>query len=170
MLAPVRCDSIVDGMTAPTLDAKATAAASRSLILRHAALVAGASLIRIPFVDSLSVTAVQLDMFRALARLHERPENEKELSTVLASLGGGVLSYFIGRSGPAMAFKAASLAIPVVGPLVRYGTGPAIMAGYTWVLGEAFRRHFVLGGTTQDFTVQRFREMARDLVPAGTFG
>jgi len=154
-------------MTAPAPDAAATRAASRSVITRHAAMVAGASLIRIPFADSLSVTAVQLEMFRALARLHQRTENDRELSSVLASIGGGALSFFIGRSGPAMAFKVASLAIPAVGPLIRYGTGPAIMAGYTWVLGEAFRRHFAAGGSARDFTVRRVREVARDLMPAG---
>jgi uncharacterized protein (DUF697 family) len=151
-------------------DAIATCAASRKVIVRHSVLVAGASLIRIPLADSLAVTAVQLDMFRALARLHRRPENDRELSAVLASIGGGVLSFLIGRSGPALAFKTAALAIPVVGPLVRYGTGPALMAGYTWVLGEAFRRHFADGGSTQDFTVKRFREIARDLVPQSILG
>ena len=38
----------------------ATCAASRKVIVRHSVLVAGASLIRIPLVDSLTVTAVQL--------------------------------------------------------------------------------------------------------------
>ncbi|OYV01916.1 MAG: hypothetical protein CFE26_22535 [Verrucomicrobiales bacterium VVV1] len=148
----------------------ATCAASRKVIVQHSVLVAGASLIRIPLADSLTVTAVQLAMFRALARLHRRPEDDRELSAVLASIGGGMLSFLIGRSGPALAFKTAALAIPVVGPLVRYGAGPALMAGYTWVLGEAFRRHFAAGGSTRDFTVKRFREIARDLMPQGSLG
>ena len=98
------------------------------------------------------------------------PEPIVELTDELSAIGGGVLSFLIGRSGPALAFKTAALAIPVVGPLVRYGTGPALMAGYTWVLGEAFRRHFAAGGSTQDFTVKRFREIARDLVPRSALG
>jgi uncharacterized protein (DUF697 family) len=150
--------------------ALATCEASRRVIARQAALAGGAVLIPIPLADSLTVTAVQLEMFRELARLHRRSESDRELSAVLAAIGGGVLSFFIGRSGPAVAFKAATLAIPVVGPLIRFGTGPAIMAGYTWVLGEAFRRHFAAGGSAQEFTVKRFREVARDLVPAGMLG
>ena len=159
-------------MTASSADAAALAQREtcRRVIVSHSLLVGGASLVRIPLADSLAVTAVQLRMFRTLARLHRRPESDRELSAVLASVGGGVLSYMIGRSGPALAFKAATLAIPAVGPLLRYGTGPALMAGYTWLLGEAFRRHFAAGGSTQDFTVTRFKEIARDLVPQGLLG
>jgi uncharacterized protein (DUF697 family) len=153
----------------PVSDPAAICAESRKVIARHAALVAGATFVPFPLVDSVSVTAVQLEMIRTLARLHGRSGHDRELSAVLASLGGGVMSYFIGRSGPALAFKAAALAVPVVGPLVRYGTGPALMAGYTWVLGEAFRRHFAAGGTVEDFTVARFREVAREIGPAGVF-
>src|SRR6476620_9187371 len=107
MSAPAPVAAVVD------LTTEATREASRRVIARHAALAAAAVLIPIPLADSLSVTAVQLEMFRALARLHHQPENARELSAVLASIGGGVLSVFIGRSGPAVAFKAAALAIPV---------------------------------------------------------
>lgn len=157
-------------MSAPTPgepSAAATCEASRQVIARHAALAAGSVLIPIPLVDNLSVTAVQLEMLRTLARLHRRPENERELAAIIGSVSGGVLSALIGRTGPALALKAATLAIPVIGPLLRFGTGPAIMAGYTWVLGESFRRHYVAGGTTQEFTLARFREVARDLLPSG---
>jgi len=145
-------------------------AEKRTLISRHAALAAGATLVPLPLVDSVSVTAVQLEMIRGLARLYGRTGHERELPAVLGSLAGGAMSYFIGRSGPALAFKHAALAIPVVGPLVRFGTGPALLAGYTWVLGEAFARHFAAGGTVADFSPERFRELARGLVPAGMLG
>ena len=69
-------------------NARVTREASRQVIARHAALAAGALLIPIPLADSLSVTAVQLEMCRALARLHRRPENERELSAALASIVG----------------------------------------------------------------------------------
>lgn len=148
----------------PATDA-ATHRAARRVIQEHALLAAGATLIPFTLIDNLSVTAVQLTMLQKLARVYRCPPQEKELAAVLGSAGGGVLSFFIARSQPALALKAGVLAIPGIGPLLRYGTGPAIMAAYTWVLGEAFRRHFAAGGNAGDFKMDHLKDVVWEVVP-----
>ena len=139
---------------------------ARRIIKQHSALAGVATLTPFFLADSLAVSAVQLEMLRRLAQVHGRDGSERELSTMIAAVSGGMLNFFIARTGPAMTFKAATLAIPVIGPLLRFGAGPAIVAGYTWALGEAFHRHFSAGGQTHDFKVERFREVVRDCLPS----
>jgi uncharacterized protein (DUF697 family) len=136
------------------------------MITRHSALAGAAAMTPFFLADSLAVSAVQLEMLRGLARVHGRESTERELSAMIAAVSGGMLNFFIARTGPAMAFKAATLAIPVVGPFLRFGAGPAIVAAYTWALGEAFHRHFAAGGHPHDFKVERFREVVRDFTPS----
>lgn len=139
--------------------------ASRRIIARSAALGATATLIPFPLADSLSVTAVQLKMLEELASLHGQQWGKGELPAVLASVGGGLLNFFVGRSPPAIGFKNLVLAIPAIGPLLRFGTGPALVGAYTWMLGEAFRRHFAQGGTPSQFTAVQFRDVMREYLP-----
>ena len=56
-----------------------------------------------------------------------------------------------------MAVKAWLLTIPAIGVPLRFATGPALLAAYTYVVGRAFARHFEAGGDLTDFDISRFK-------------
>jgi len=55
----------------------------------------------------------------------------------------------------------------VVGIPLRFGTGPAIMATYTYLLGKAFAKHYETGGSYLDFHAGQLREELYDAIGFG---
>ena len=124
---------------------------------RYALLAASTPLIPVPVVDSLTMGGVQVAMIEELSRHYGQDFSKNIAQTALGAGGGGLLSFFISQSGPAMALKTLVLTIPVIGPLLRFGTGPLILASYTYVLGMAFIHHYETGGKFVDFDQKKFR-------------
>lgn len=100
---------------------------------------------------SPSITGLQLKMLAEISDLYGIEFSQHKTKPILASLTGGGLSFTIGQHPYALAFKGWLLSIPVVGIPLRFGTGPAIMAAYTWLLGHAFMSHYESGGTYESF-------------------
>lgn len=124
---------------------------------RYALLAASTPLIPIPVLDSLTMSGVQIAMIEELARHYGQDFSKNIAQAALGAGGGGLLSLFLSQSGPAIALKTAVIAVPVIGPLLRWGTGPVVLATYTYVLGMAFVHHYETGGKFADFDQKKFR-------------
>jgi len=151
----------------PRPDADLIHLQAMSIVLDHALLVAGASIVPIWWASSPSITGVQLKMLSELSKLYGTDFADDFAKPLLASLGGGFLSLLVSQNPLSMRLKGAILAIPVVGIPLRYGTGPAIMAAYTYVLGKAFARHYESGGSYLDFHARQLREELYEAIGFG---
>jgi uncharacterized protein (DUF697 family) len=129
-----------------------------SVVGRHAAYVAAAGLIPVWWIGSPSIAGLQLKMLADVSRVYGIDFEENVARPMLASLAGGSLSYLISQSPLSLALRNSVLAIPLIGVALRFAMGPAIMAGYTYVLGSAFVEHYENGGSYRDFRIGEFKE------------
>jgi uncharacterized protein (DUF697 family) len=134
-------------------------------IVRHYTILCAESM-WIPFwwASSPSITALQLKMLEEVSRVYGVEVSRNQTKAVVASLGGGGLSLIISQHPISVAVKAWVLGIPIVGIPLRFGTGPAIMALYTWLLGRSFVAHHESGGTYLDFRVRQMGSALREIV------
>ena len=140
--------------------------AERALaIVRHYTILC-AEAMWIPFwwASSTSISALQLKMLEEVSQVYGVEIAPDRTKALIASLGGGGLSLVISQHPVSVAVKAWVLAIPIIGIPLRFGTGPAIMAGYTWLLGQAFIAHYESGGTYLDFTLRQVGSQFRATV------
>ena len=140
--------------------------ATRALaIVRHYTILC-AEAMWIPFwwASSPSITALQMKMLAEVSRVYGVEVSPDRTRALIASLGGGGLSLIISKHPVSIAVKAWVLAIPIIGIPLRFATGPAIMAGYTWLLGQAFITHYESGGTYLDFGLRHVKNQIRDTV------
>lgn len=135
------------------------------IVRHHAALCASATLLPLWWAASPSITALQLKMMAELSRAYGVEFSQDFGKPLLASLAGGGLSLWMSQHPAMLVVKGTVMSIPIVGVPLRYFTGPAIIAGYTWVLGQAFIRHYESGGTYLDFTFGKLRDEIVHLVP-----
>ena len=137
------------------------------IVLHHTMLAAGASVIPLWWASSPSITGVQLNMLSRLSRLYDTEFADDFAKPLIASLGGGFLSLLVSQNPFSLALKGVVVAIPVVGIPLRFGTGPAIMATYTYLLGKAFIKHYESGGSYLDFHLGKLKEELYDAVGFG---
>jgi uncharacterized protein (DUF697 family) len=152
--------------TAGATATHSTSEATRSLaIVKHYTILC-AEAMWIPFwwASSPSITALQLKMLEEVSQVYGVEIAPDRTKALVASLGGGGLSLIISQHPLSLALKAWVLAIPVIGIPLRLGTGPAIMAGYTWLLGQAFITHYESGGTYLDFRMRQVGSQLREAV------
>jgi len=146
----------------PSFD-PATRLRAAAIVRHHAALAAGAALVPFWWAASPSIAGIQLKMLSELSSCYGVEFAQDFVKPLVASLGGGGLSLVMSQHPVSLALKRWVIGIPVVGIPLRFGTGPAIIAAYTWVLGHAFIRHYESGGTYLDFHLGRVREAVHDL-------
>ncbi len=147
---------------AAPLPSPARTLAAQRIVRHHAALCAAASFIPMPIVGSVAITGVQLDMLRDLSRLYGVSFSQDTGRALLASAAGGVLNYYLAQNPLTRAVRDfLNATVPWLAWPLRMLTGPALMAGYTVLLGQAFVRHYEKGGTHLNFNWSDFR---RDLV------
>ncbi len=131
---------------------------ARLVIQNHAAYAAGAGLVPIPVLDFAAVTAVQVDMVRALARIYEVRFDD----ALGKALVGSVLGASATRVGASMV-----KALPVVGTLAGLAASVGLGATSTWALGQLFQAHFEEQGTLEDFDPEAARPVYEDLMERG---
>jgi len=150
---------------AAALPPSARTLAARTIIRHHAALCAAASFIPMPIVGSVAITGVQLDMLRSLSGLYGVPFSQDTGRALLASAAGGVLNYYLAHNPVTRTVRDfLNATVPWLAWPLRMLTGPALMAGYTVLLGQAFVRHYEKGGTHLNFNWGDFRrELARKI-------
>jgi uncharacterized protein (DUF697 family) len=107
-------------------------------------------------LDSVAVSALQLGMISELSRVYGQPFSKNIASSLVGAAGGGIISLLFSSTGPGRAIKQLILAIPAVGPILRWGSGPVALAGYTYLLGMAFIQHFETGGSFESFDRKQF--------------
>ena len=134
-----------------TADATSRAAQAMAIVRHHTILCAESMWIPWWWASSPSITVLQLKMLTEVSRVYGIDVDPDRAKAIVASLGGGFLSLVIAQPPLSIAAKAWGLASPVVGIPLRFGTGPAIRAAYTWFLGRAFVDHHEAGGTYHDF-------------------
>jgi uncharacterized protein (DUF697 family) len=111
-------------------------------------------------VSSPAVTALQLQLLSALAAHYNVPFSRAKFTPLVASLGGGVLSYGIGQMPWSIAVKAWLLTVPVIGVPLRFASGPIVLAAYTYALGRAFASHLAQGRDADSFDMREVRTEA----------
>ncbi|MDJ0849572.1 MAG: DUF697 domain-containing protein [Myxococcota bacterium] len=128
------------------------------IIQNHAAYAASAGLIPIPVLDFAAVTAIQVDMVRALARVYDVKFDD--------ALGKALVGSLLGASATRVGASAVK-ALPVVGALAGVVAGVGLGAASTWALGQLFQAHFEEEGTLEDFDPDQARPVFEDLLERG---
>jgi uncharacterized protein (DUF697 family) len=118
---------------------------------------------RIPawLANSPTVTGLQLKMLAEISAVYDVEFRQDLARPMVASLAGGGLSLLLSQNPLALALKTWVVTIPVVGIPLRYGTGPAIIGAYCYLLGRTFVDHYEAGGTYHDFDAEKLRESFR---------
>jgi len=142
-----------------TPEARAARMAQAADIIRHHAILC-AEAVWLPFwwANSPAITGLQLKMLAEISDVYGIEFAQHKAKPIVASLSGGALNFLLSRHPLSLAAKAWILSIPVLGIPLRFGTGPAIMAAYTWLLGRAFVSHYEAGGRYEDFHVSSLRD------------
>lgn len=111
---------------------------SDRIIQEHVIWSIAAGLVPLPIVDIVAVTAIQLDMLKQLALIHDVRFSESEGKAWVTALAGNMAA----RIG-ANALKL----IPGIGAFVG-GASMAVLSGAsTYAIGQVATRHFARGGT-----------------------
>ena len=119
---------------------------ARKVVARYAAWSSAGGLIPLPYVNVMSVTAVQITMVVELARLYGVPYSREAVGSILGAIVGGAVPYAVSAGTVGLLFKS----MPGIGLAV----GLAGMAGLsnvaTRTLGRLFVSHFESGGDLSD--------------------
>lgn len=111
---------------------------SDRIIQEHVLWSIGAGLVPLPILDIVAVSAIQLDMLKQLALLHDVRFSESEGKAWVSALAGNMIA----RIG-ANALKL----IPGIGSIIG-GISMSILAGAsTYAIGQVAARHFASGGS-----------------------
>ena len=111
------------------------------------------SLVPIPAVDLVAVTAIQLKMVHSIAKIYHVPFKEELVRSAISSLIGSTIALSASRVA-----SSAVKVIPGIGTLLGTLTMPAINGGTTYALGKVFIQHFESGGTLLTFDAVKVRE------------
>ena len=120
------------------------------------------SLIPVPMLDLVGVTAIQLKMLHSLSRTYDVPFKEEAGRSALAALIGGTASL-----GTSRIVSSAVKAIPFVGQITAAVTMPVINGGSTYAIGKVFKQHFESGGTFLTFDAAKVRAYFEEQLKAG---
>jgi uncharacterized protein (DUF697 family) len=133
-----------------------------SIIKKHILCSMGAGLIPIPMLDVVTITGIQLNMLRRLAKLYEVPFNEHKVKSVLSSLVGGSMTVPIAGT-----LLSLTKMIPVAGQAVGMVTMPITAGASTFAVGKVFNQHFASGGTFLTFDPVKVREYYASMFEKG---
>lgn len=124
-------------------------AKASELIKNHVGFSLGAALIPMPGADLLAVSAVQLNMLRALAKTYDLGFMDTLGKNIISAVAGGSVA----RLGASLV-----KAIPGVGTIVGELSMPALSGASTYALGRVVASHFHNGGTLDDFDLKKARK------------
>src|SRR5690606_32706110 len=102
---------------------------AQKIIQSNALFAAAGGAIPLPVLDVGAVTLVQLDMLKALCKLHQVDYSELQGKAIIAALSGSLMARM-----SASVFKL----VPVVGSLLGGLTMAAFSAANTYSLGKVF--------------------------------
>lgn len=129
-----------------------------AIIKNHMIWSMGAGLIPVPIADFFAVSAIQLDMIRQLAKLHDLDFTETAGKASITALTGSGLA----RMG-ARAVKF----IPGVGTVLGGITMSVLSGASSYAIGQVFMKHFDTGGTFLDFDPARLKKFYNEQFEKG---
>jgi uncharacterized protein (DUF697 family) len=138
---------------------------ARRLVRDNAVTCAGISFVPAPFLGSVGISALQLRMLSELSGLYGVPFSQNVARSLVAASVGGVLNSALARNPVSHALRDwVNVHLSIIALPLRLLTGPVLMAAYTYILGNAFVRHYEKGGAYIDFDWLLFRyELASKL-------
>ncbi|MCI5131887.1 MAG: DUF697 domain-containing protein [Candidatus Electrothrix sp. EH2] len=113
---------------------------------------AGIGLVPVPLLDMVALTALQIKLIHALARVYEVPFSEQRVKALLAALLGSGISVV---HAPKLAGTLKLL--PLTAP-VAFLSCSGLSAAITHAVGRIFILHFATGGTLLDCDPEAMRE------------
>ncbi len=121
-----------------------------SVIRNHVLWSMGAgAFIPLPFLDSVGVAAVQLDMVRQMGKIYGVEFEDTKYKAVVTSIMGS----FFARAGAKSLVKL----IPFAGTYIGAAAMGVLAGASTYTLGELFKMHFENGGTMLDIDIDRMK-------------
>ncbi len=124
-------------------------AKAAEIIKNHVGFSLGAALVPFPGADLLAVSAVQLNMLRALAKVYELG--------FMDALGKNIISAVAGSSAARLGASLVK-ALPGVGTIIGELSMPALSGASTYALGRVVANHFHKGGTLDDLDLKNARK------------
>jgi len=114
-----------------------TKARVEEIVKKHSFLAAGLGIVPVPAFNIISVTALQINMVQAIARLYNAEAKKSSVKNIIASVLGG-----LGATGIA-GLSAGSLgAVPVIGGSLIAFSAPALNGFSTYAIGYMFTRYY----------------------------
>jgi uncharacterized protein (DUF697 family) len=126
----------------------------RSICRKYMMISLATSVVPAPGLDIAALTAIQVKMVHALAKVYEVPFSKELGRSSIASLIGGVGAASLARG----TFGSLIKLIPIVGPVAGALAMPVLAAASSYAVAKVFILHFESGGTLLDFDPERMRE------------
>lgn len=126
-------------------------------IRNHTAFAMAAAIIPVPFADIGAITAVEIDMIRALTKIYGLKWNDN-----LGKQAVGVAAAVTVGTG---AWAAALKFIPGIGTVVGGSIQMTIAGSVCYALGKTYQKHIESGGEV--FDKATFEEELRDHIKEG---
>lgn len=130
---------------------------ANQIIRNHAWFATVPGFMPVFLLDTIGITAVQLDMVKQLCQLYDRDysaEKGKSIAVALSStLTGRIPGYMLRRS---------LKAIPGLGWILGGITLSALASASTFATGAVFREHFRKGGTLEDLDAESFKKFYKE--------
>ena len=136
---------------------------AKAIVKKNMLWSMGLSVVPIPAVDLIGVTAFQVKALNELSNLYELPFSEHKIKNVVATLLSGLGTVYLGQALALSMFKV----VPVLGPLAAMTATPLMAGAMTYALGKVFIQHFESGGTFLDFDPKAVRSYFREQFSEG---
>jgi len=128
------------------------------IIKSHIIFSITAGAIPIPLIDIASVTAIQIDLLKQLAKFYSIEYDEHKGKSFASSLAGATFA----RIGASLI-----KAIPGVGTLLGLGSQAILSGASTYALGKIFDSHFSENGDFNNFNLDSMKEQYQKLIQSG---
>ena len=130
-----------------------------TVIRAHVMYSMASGAIPVAIADLAAVSAVQLDMVRALCEVYGADFSVKRGKALVTSITTAALA----RGAAASVVKL----VPFAGTLVGSVAGSVMAGASSFALGQAFKTHLSAGGTFLDLDVERLRRIYREQFEKG---
>ena len=130
-----------------------------TVIRSHVMYAMASGAIPVAIADLAAVSAVQLDMVRALCEVYGADFSLKRGKALVTSVTTAALA----RGAAASVVKL----VPFAGTLVGSVAGGVMAGASSFALGQAFKTHLSAGGTFLDLDVERLRRIYREQFEKG---
>ncbi|MEO0338829.1 MAG: DUF697 domain-containing protein [Bacteroidota bacterium] len=130
---------------------------ANQIIRNHAWFAAVPGFIPVFILDTISITAIQLDMIKKLCRLYEKDYSEEKGKSITIALS----STLTGRL-PGYMLRRSLKAIPGIGWVLGGLTMSALASASTYATGAVFREHFSKGGTLENLDADSFKKFYKE--------